>query len=142
MAGFGFSPSDIVLFAQFTARVISALKEEGGSKTEYQHAVWCCEGLAVVLNEIKSLDFRHVPDNFLQQLRQCSSDAENFARDFRKTIYRYEKSLGQQSNHGRLRSAPKRVQWALMAADDLDKFRQSLAAKLDLVKVLIQASIL
>ncbi|EEP82024.1 conserved hypothetical protein [Uncinocarpus reesii 1704] len=50
--------------------------------------------------------------------------------------------MGELSARGSFRSAPRKVQWALMAADDLHKFRQCLSAQLDLVKIVIQTSIL
>jgi hypothetical protein len=45
---FGFSPGDIVLFMQFFAKVISSLKDEGGSKAEFQLAERQCQAFLSV----------------------------------------------------------------------------------------------
>ena len=53
---FGFSPGDIVLFTEFVAKVISSLKEEGGSKSQYQLADQQCLGFLALMNELQSLN--------------------------------------------------------------------------------------
>jgi hypothetical protein len=139
---FGFSPGDIVLFTRFAAKVISSLREEGGSKLEFQLAERQCQAFLSVMNELQSLDLSNVPDSFRDKLAGYSTNVQEFIKDFRKAIDRYEKSMGESSKRGFFRSAPRKIQWAFMASDDLAKFRQSLAAELDLVKTVIQTSIL
>lgn len=139
---FGFSPGDIVIFTQFAAKAISSLREEGGSKSEFQLAERQCRAFLSVMDELQSLDLSNLPDSFRNKLDEYSTNVHEFINDFRKTIERYERSMGESSEHGSIRSAPRKVQWAFMAADDLGKFRQSLAAQLDLVKITIQTSIL
>ncbi|KAN0093540.1 hypothetical protein V8E51_016724 [Hyaloscypha variabilis] len=139
---FGFSPGDIVLFTQFAAKAISSLREEGGSKLEFQLAERQCQAFLSTMNEIQSLDLSNVPDSFRDKLTGYSTNVQEFINDFRKTINRYEKSMSENSERGFFRSSPRKIQWAFRAADDLAKFRQSLAAELDLVKIVIQTSIL
>jgi hypothetical protein len=139
---FEFSSGDIVLFGQFVGKVISSLREEGGSKSEYQLAERQCQGFLSAMNELQSLELPDLPDSFRSKINEHSTNLEEFVKQFRKTIAQYENSIGQSSKRGLLRSAPRKVQWALMAAEDLSKFRQSLACQLDLVKITIQMSIL
>ena len=49
--------------------------------------------------------------------------------DFQTSIPQYEKSMGVNAKRGLFGSAPRKVQWAFMAADYLNKFRQSLAVQ-------------
>jgi len=139
---FGFSPGDIVLFTGFVAKVISSLKEEGGSKSQYQLAEQQCQGFLAVMNELQSLNLSNVPQWFRNKIDEYSTNVKEFVEDFRKTIAQYEKSMGKTSERGFFTSAPRKIQWAFMAADDLGKFRQSLAAQVDLVKIVINMSIL
>lgn len=142
MAGFGFSTSDIIEFGKFTAKIISALKEEGGSKFEYQDAVHSCEAFTSVLSEIQRLELSNAPDPFRQQLEKHLIDSQEFVQQFRDMIARYEKSMGKASTRGFVRSAPRKVQWSLTAAKELDNFRQRLSVQLQLVQLEIQGSLL
>jgi signal transduction histidine kinase len=81
------------------------------------------------MNGIRSLDLLNLPDSFRNKLDEYSTNVQEFIKYFRKTIERYEKAMGESSRHGFIRSAPRKVQWAPMAADDL-------------VKIIIQTSIL
>jgi hypothetical protein len=139
---FGFSPGDIVLFTQFAAKVVSSLAEQGGSKTQFQLAERQCQAFLSVMTEVQSLDLSNVPVSFRNKIDEYSTSVQEFVKEFRDTIAYYEESLGESSRRGLFRSAPRKVQWAFMAAEDLAMFRQSLAAQLDLVKIVIQSSIL
>lgn len=139
---FGFSPGDIVLFTQFAAKVVSSLAEQGGSKTQFQLAERQCQAFLSVMTEVQSLDLSNVPVSFRNKIDEYSTSVQEFVKEFRDTIAHYEKSMGESSRRGLFRSAPRKVQWAFMAAEDLAMFRQSLAAQLDLVKIVIQSSIL
>jgi hypothetical protein len=139
---FGFSPGDVVLFAQFAKKTISALRDEGGSKWEYQNAERQCQNFLSVLEEAQCLDLSKVSDSFRHKLAEHSTNISDFVKEFRKTIDRYEKSMSKSSQRGAFRSAPRKVQWAYTAADDLAKFRQSLSAEIGLVNFLIQSNIL
>ena len=83
---FGFSPSDAVLFGTFVAKVISALKEEGGSKADFQLAERQCRGFLDVMNELQSLELWNVPDAFRSEISEFSTDLEDFVTTFRKAI--------------------------------------------------------
>lgn len=125
---FGFSSGDIVLFTQFVAKVVSSLKEEGGSKSEFQFAERQCQDFLSVMNELQSLDLKNVPESLQNKLNDYATTIHEFVGDFRTSIAQYEKSMGESSARGFLRSAPRKAQWAFMAADDLEKFKRSLTA--------------
>ncbi|KAF2185574.1 hypothetical protein K469DRAFT_726693 [Zopfia rhizophila CBS 207.26] len=139
---FGFSPSDIVLFIGFATKVVKALKDEGGSRSEYQLAERQCQDLLAVMEDIKRLDLSNIPEPFCSKIKEYGSHTREFVTAFKQTIDQYEKSMGKTSQRGGVRSAPRKVKWAFDAADDLDKFRQSLSAQLHLVHITISTSIL
>ncbi|KAK3315961.1 hypothetical protein B0H66DRAFT_274210 [Apodospora peruviana] len=140
--GFGIGPGDIALFTGFAIKVVKALRDEGGAKTEFQIAERQCQGFLDVINELNRLDLSGIPEAFRGKMDEYSAEIVSIVGDYRKTVERYEKSMGASTDRGWLSSAPRKVQWALTAAQDLAAFRQSLSAQLDLVKLAIQASIL
>src|SRR5437762_2017380 len=100
MAGFGFSPSDIVAFGQFANKVVVALKEDGGSKSEFQQAIGWCENFLDTLNEIRNLELSNVSASFADQLKKQSEHSAEFVTHFKKKIAKYEKAMGENSGKG------------------------------------------
>ncbi|QKX58594.1 uncharacterized protein TRUGW13939_05719 [Talaromyces rugulosus] len=139
---FGFSPGDIALFLGFAIKVRNALKEEGGSKSEYRLAQQQCQEFLDVMDDVKRLDLSEVPGSFRDEIEKYSTDTREFVNDFKRTICKYEKSMGKSSHRGFLTSAPKKVQWVFSAADDLEKFKRSLSAQVNLVHITIPKAIL
>lgn len=139
---FGFSPGDIIMFTKFANKVVSALRQEGGSKSQFQLAERQCQSFLAVVNEFKRLDLSRVPEPFRAQMDQYSAAISEDIEDFRKTIARYDKSMGENAQRGWFSSAPRKVQWAFTAAEDLAAFRQTLDVQLDLFKIVIQGSVL
>ena len=70
MAGFGFSPSDIIEFGKFAYKVTVALKEDGGSKSEFQEAIGWCENFREVLKVIQNLELSNVSASFADRLKE------------------------------------------------------------------------
>ncbi|KAK3721313.1 hypothetical protein LTR37_003189 [Vermiconidia calcicola] len=91
-----------------------------------------------VIQEIRKLDLDNVPDAFRSQIEEQSTAVQDLVAIFTAGIKRYERSMGGRSEKSWFGSVPRKVQWALSAADDLDKFRQSLSAHLDMIKIAIQ----
>lgn len=110
---FGFSPGDIVLFTKFASNVIVSLNRDGGSKSDFQFAERQCQNfLSVmsVMNELQSLNLKNVPETFRTKINEYAIILQDFVVDFRKAIARYEKSIGNSSERGFFRSAPRKVQ--------------------------------
>lgn len=139
---FGFSPGDITLFLGFATKVIKALKEAGGSKSEYCLAQQQCQGFLKVMDDIQRLDLSSVSESFRNHIEEYSTHTREFVKGFKGAIVKYEKSMGKSSHRGFVSSAPRKLQWAFSAADDLDKFRQSLSAQVNLVHITISNAIL
>jgi len=100
MAGFGFSPGDILTFSQFAYKIGVALKEDGGSKSEFQQAIGWCENFRDVLKEIQNLELSNVSISFADQLKEHSKRSAEFVAHFKKKIAKYEKAMGENSRKG------------------------------------------
>jgi hypothetical protein len=61
--------------------------------------------------------------------------------DFKALIAHYERSMGEATKCGKVMSAPRKVQWALEAAEDLSKFQPRLSAQLQMVQIILQMSV-
>ncbi|KAK4560405.1 hypothetical protein LTR86_005601 [Recurvomyces mirabilis] len=132
---FGFSPGDIGFFIGFGNKVVNALQE---SKKDYQMAMRQCQGFLAVMDTLKRLDLSRMPANIKQQIHEQSNGLDGFVAEFKQGIHKYEKGLGEYSERGMVANVPRKLQWAFAAADDLDKFRQSMQAQVDMVMLLLQ----
>jgi hypothetical protein len=140
---FGFAPSDIVLFTKFVDKVISALQDDqGGSQYDYRLAKQQCQDYLTVMEELQRLDFSNIPHSFQDKIKGYAANVTEIVADFKSAIAGYEKSMGKATKRGPFKSAPRKVQWAFRAADDINKFRQRLAAQLELVKLMFNMSLL
>ena len=138
---FGFSPGDIVLFTNFACKIISSLKEDG-PRSEFHHAEEECEAFLSLIEEIRNLDLSIVPESFRRKLFDYSTNMQRLVERFKERIEQYEKSLGKNSSRGSIRSAPKKVQWALLAAEDLQIFRKGLGSYVQRLQLTISTSML
>lgn len=121
------SHDEIVVLITFATKVKSSLPEEDGSKIQVENATRQCEAFLSVMSEVQSLS--HVTGSFQNTIDKISTSVRAFVKEFVGNIARYEKLDG---------NSKKLVE----AAEDLAILRQSLAAQLGLVKVIIQANIL
>ncbi|KAJ6050220.1 uncharacterized protein N7446_005540 [Penicillium canescens] len=138
---FGFSPGDIVLFTKFAWKIVSSLKENG-STSDFQQAKEQCEAFLSLIEETQHLDLSIVPESFRQKIFENSTNMQRLVETFKKSIEQYEKSMGKDSSRGSMRSAPRKVKWALLAAEDLKTFRNGLGSYVQLAQLTIQTSML
>jgi hypothetical protein len=104
---FGFSPSDIVLFIGFATKVVKALKQKGGSKSEYQLAERQCQDFLAVMEDIKHLDLSNIPEPFRSKIEEYATHTREFVTAFKQMINVYNKSMGKTSQ-----SCPSRLTFA------------------------------
>jgi hypothetical protein len=140
---FGFGPGDIVALVTFSKKVYDALEKEEGSQIQYRRAVKQCDAFATVINQVKRVDLTHFPTDFRQELEEIYTNAAEHITLFRKnTIDKYEKSLGKGTKRGPFATAPRKVQWAFGAAEDLEELRQSLSSWLSAIQMCITTNML
>ncbi len=129
------------MFGQFLLKVRGALKTDGGSRGQYLRAMKQCNDFDTVLDSIRRLDLSNVTNSFKEQLVQCAFDTQDVINDFRQTVARYEKSMGKSASRGKFASAPRKIQWAFSAADDLDDFRKRLQSQIDRIQITLQGNL-
>ena len=140
---FGFGPGDIVALITFSKKVYDALEEEEGSRVQYRRAVNQCDAFTTVINQVKRVDLSRFPNDFRQELEEIYTNAAEHITLFRKnTIGKYEKSLGKGTKRGLFASAPRKVQWAFDAAEELEGLRQSLGSWLSAIQLCITTNML
>lgn len=137
MAGFGFSPSDIVEFGKFAYKIKVALQDDSGAATEYQDAIEKCETFEAALKEVQNLELSNVSTAFADQLKEHAEHTKELILDFKKKIAKYEKALGGDGKKGAASGTARKVQWAVMAAKDLDKWGQSLQLRIQVLELLM-----
>lgn len=136
---FGFGPGDIVAFIAFGKKVFDALQDDDGSTFEYRNAAAQCQAFGAVMSDVQRLDLSYLPEDFRKQLEVHSKNVREHVAAFKKhTVDKFEKSMGEETKRGWFKGAPRKVQWAFGAADDLDKFRVSLGAWLQIIQMSIQ----
>ena len=102
---FGFSSGDIVLFIGFATKVAKALKQEGGSKSEYQLAERQCQDFLAVMEDIKRLDLSNIPEPFRSKIQEYATHTREFVMAFKQVIDVYDKSMGKTSQRGAVTSS-------------------------------------
>lgn len=138
---FGFSPSDIVEFGKFIAKVVDALQEKGGSQFEYRSIIRQCQDVLNLMKDLERMDFSRVPQSLRARLGERMDGVKSVVSDFKALIAHYDKSMGETTKRGKFVSAPRKVQWALEAAEDLSKFQPRLSAELQMVQIILQMSV-
>jgi hypothetical protein len=136
---FGFGPGDIVSVLAFGKKVVDALQEEDGSSAQYRVAKQQCDAFVALMDSVQSLDLSHLPEDFRTQIKVYSKDVEEHLEWFKRcTMDKYDKSMGKNATRNRFTSSPRKVQWALYAADDLAKFSTTLNNWLQLINTYMQ----
>ena len=139
---FGFSPGDIVLCTKFIYKVVDALKDEGGSQAEYRSAVMQCQDVLSLLNQVSQLNLSQISKALGSSIQERIDGIDSIVTDFQAMIASFEKSMGKSSKRNAIASAPRKVQWAFEAAEDLSKFQPRLSAQLQLLQIVLQMSVL
>lgn len=139
--GFGFSISNLKLLATFVSKVHQALKEEGGSASEYHQATTTLQSLQITLEQIDyslhtgNPSFRHAVRSQLESQRL-------FIAEFNERLLeQYGDKLGGSTSASRTHGALCKVKWAFAATEDLRTFWMELLRRLEIVKLLMSSEI-
>jgi hypothetical protein len=133
----GLSATDVITIAKFAARIISALREEGGAKTQYREAVRSLDSLQHSLYEIQELELSVGHLHHTDHLRTQTQTLIDLIAAFIKKIAKYDRSLGTASVRGRLIGGFRKAHWALRATRDLEDFRKLLTLQLETIKLIL-----
>lgn len=79
---------------------------------------------------------------FTDKLQEQSKHTKEFVVGFKKKIVKYKKTLRENARKGMQYRTVRKVQWALIAAGELDKFAQSLQLKIKSLEMFMASKIL
>ena len=135
--GFGWSLSDVRMLAQYVSRIHHALKDEGGSASEYQQATTTLLSLRTILEQI-SCGLQDEDPSFRNAVQaQLDGPIGSIAEFNSKLQEKYGTKLGIDAPAGRRHGTWRKTKWAFTAAKDLKEFWITLSRQLASVGLLI-----
>ena len=144
-AGFGWSLSEVVLLVNTTQKIIKALSQENGAKSEYQRAIKSLNGLLISLNEVRKI-LNDVEPVFRETISGQLDDSTSSIAKINNTVVRkYGQAPGENGSTSQskvlYRNVFRKLSWAFSAAEDLCQFRAHLSEQLNTVKLLMMTNV-
>ena len=138
-AGFGWSLSDVRMLVQYASKIHHALKDEGGSASEYRQAIATLLSLQKVLDQI-SHGLQDDDPSFRNALQaQLDGPTSSIAEFNTKLQEKYGNKLGISATPGRRHGIWRKAKWAFTAAKDLKEFWATLSRQLASIGLLIMS---
>jgi hypothetical protein len=135
--GFGFSAGDFIAALDLVTTIVSALRESGGSSTEYQALVSQLYTLETALLRVKRLELDESQYAEVIALRQAAAQCQTTIDAFWKKIQKYQPSLGEGGSGNRVKDSWRKVKWAVCKKDDLLKFKMDLLGHTESIELLL-----
>jgi hypothetical protein len=110
---FGWSVGDIALVTKTVVKVGKALRESGGSASEYQDAVNFLTSIEQMLRGLETLLLEHPNLRWEAELKEQGNNIKAAIKSFTRKIEKYNSSLGEGTNRSKARRMPREVQFAL-----------------------------
>ena len=136
-AGFGFSTGDFIAALELVSTVLNALRESGGSSTEYQALISQLYTLETALLRVKRLDLDDVQHAEAIALRQAASQCQRTIDAFLAKIAKYQPSLRAGGSGNTVRDTWRKVKWALCRKEDVVRLRADLLAHTESIDMLL-----
>ena len=136
---FGFSVGDFVAALQLVGTVIDAIRDSGGSRTEYRELINELYGLETALLRVKQLEFEEDQRSEYIALRQAAAQCQTTIDAFCARIKKYQKSLRAEGSGSTLTDTVAKLQWKLCRKDDLIKFKTDISAHTQSIQILLAA---
>ena len=137
MSPLGVGLSDVFLIASFAARVHSALKNNGGARSQYQQEISSLEALGHGLQGLQELISSSSNDGFREGLGSQSMQVQSLVTAFSKSISKYDKVLGSNASRRSIKGAFLSTKWEFIAAKELDLFWKQLEPKIKAIELLV-----
>ncbi len=139
MVPFGFSAGDIAMAVKVIAKVSNALKEAGGSASEYQEVLQYLQSLLLILQHLENLEIQHINPALLNAIRAQCTASERPVLEFITSIQDFDDALGAQSLKTPIRGSHKKVEWGLFMTKKIEKLRSKIGANLDMIHLLLES---
>ena len=136
-AGFGWSPSDVVLLIRITRKVVKALDDESGAKSQYRKVVRPLVDLETILHEIHAI-LKTADPVFCNALRGQLDLSTSSIRDFCNRLEKKYGNILDEEAHSSITSQFRaKIHWAVSAAEEISQFHTDLSRQLDNVKFIM-----
>ena len=136
---FGFSVGDFINAIQLIHKITRALNKTGGASLEYQYAILDLNNLSNVLGLLQKLEPSTTEDtNHVNAIRGMALACQFPLRDFLTKMEEYDRALDLFVDRTTLRTASKKVKWAVKMEDEVQKFRTVVAGKISSINLLLQ----
>ncbi|KAH7399797.1 hypothetical protein BKA64DRAFT_707484 [Cadophora sp. MPI-SDFR-AT-0126] len=136
---FGWSAGDCFAALNLIVKVLSSLKELGGSRSEFQELLRELRGLKVALEHVDNLHARRIaPSSKLIELKSIALACQIPLEQFILKVNKYDKSLGSHpASHGRIiQNTTRKIQWLGMK-DDVNKLQHYLNTHIGTINILL-----
>jgi hypothetical protein len=120
---FGYSVSDFITVTKLIADLIGALRESGGSKSDYQEIINELEGLDRAIRPLEESTDDASPE--IYGLKCAAASCRAILEDFHNKVKKYNSGLGHNASDGMLLKSWKKVRW-LGKKEYIDRLRQYL----------------
>jgi hypothetical protein len=132
---FGWSAGDIVAAVDTLITIGKALRESGGSASEFQDAVAFITGVGKTITGIQTIIQSNPNLDWEPDLVEQATRLKKAVEDFRKKIDKYEPSLGSRSTRRKIQKIPRAIQFALIS--DIKDLRTKVAQPQQVLNVFI-----
>ncbi|KAI1876038.1 uncharacterized protein JN550_001534 [Neoarthrinium moseri] len=133
---FGFSVGDCIAIGKLVASTISCLHEVGGSRSDFQLLTCELECLEQALHRLETMEASQRSPQ-LDSIRCAALSCRRPLETFLQKLQKYQRSLGQSSKLEDIRSAGRKVQFALWEKDEVMKFRSYLSVHIGTINVML-----
>lgn len=143
--GFGYSAGDFIAAVTLIAKVTKALKDVGGAREEYQALVGELDLLRQILAKLQA-EPDSTPDDssldhaFANFARQQTKVTVSELTQFLERLSKFNSSIGEGSRHGWHRGIPRKTQWAVHYASEVEKMRVKLGTQLQIILVALSVN--
>ncbi|KAI9712502.1 MAG: hypothetical protein M1812_006918 [Candelaria pacifica] len=121
------------------AKASNALKEAGGSVSEYQEVLQYLNGLLLTLQHLQNLNIQPTNPAILNAIRAQCASSEQPILEFVGNIQEFEKALGVQSSKNAISGSHKKVQWGLFVTKRVEQLRNKIGANLEMIHLLLES---
>ena len=118
------------------ATIVKALKDSGGSSSDYQNVVIELQSLQAVLAHLEALQPSTTNINHVNAIRGMALACKLPLQDFLSKIRRYESSLGPFAKHS-IQAASRKARWAVFVDGEVKKLRGMVTAKVVSINLLL-----
>lgn len=108
---FGFSVGDFITAANLIAQVVSALREAGGSASQYQHTTNKLGFLDRAICDVNRLEPVEGLEATLEAIKTTALNCQLLLLEYLEDIRKYDKSLGPAQSSGVMKDVFLKTKW-------------------------------